>query len=133
MFDWLQDAPLFNLCTDFSFIISRIPERLDVLGKWFNASIKLIKKLCMILVLAMMGHILNWIFKWNMKRMRIKLSLKSKTLLKKEMKKIEIHFENYFKMKQNLSSVLILNWMWKNNYLRNKNLLQKELGLDGPP
>ena len=44
-----------------------------------------------------------------MKRMRIKLSLKSKTLLKKEMKKIEIHFENYFKMKQNLSSVLILN------------------------
>ena len=45
--------------------------------------------------------------------MRMKLSLKSKTLLKKEMKKIEIHFENYFKMKQNLSSVLILNWMWK--------------------
>ena len=51
-----------NLWTDVSFIlfiVSRILERPDIQDKWFNASIKLIKRLCMMLDLALMGHILN--------------------------------------------------------------------------
>ena len=61
MFDWLQDAPLFKLMYRyFIHYYNRILERPDIQGKWFNASIKLIKRLCMMLVLALMGHILNF-------------------------------------------------------------------------
>ena len=38
-----------NLCTDILFIISRISERPDIQGYWFNASIKVIQRLCMML------------------------------------------------------------------------------------
>ena len=60
MFDRLQDETLFIL-----FVATKISERSDIQSKWFitNASIKLIKRLCMMLVLALMGHILNQIFK----------------------------------------------------------------------
>ena len=52
-----------NLRTDISFIVTKISDRPDIRGKWFNTSIKLIKRMCMILVLALMGHILNQMFK----------------------------------------------------------------------
>ena len=60
MFDWIQDPPLIKLMCDAAFIITRILRRPDVQGKWFNANIKLIKRMRMMLVL---GHILNKIFK----------------------------------------------------------------------
>ena len=38
-------------------------ERPDIQGEWFKASTKVMKRLCMMLVLAPMDHILNQIFK----------------------------------------------------------------------
>ena len=39
---------------------------------------------------------IKFVLKWNMKRMLMELSLKSKMFLKSEMKEIEIHFVNWF-------------------------------------
>ena len=64
MFDLLQGAPCSKVCADVSFIVTRISEWPDIRGKWFNALIiKLIKRLCVMLVLALMSHILKKIFK----------------------------------------------------------------------
>ena len=40
-------------------------ERPNIKDKCFNASIKLIKRLCLILVLGLRGHTLNKTFKMN--------------------------------------------------------------------
>ena len=53
----------FRMClcsylrADILFMVSRTSKRSDIQGKWINASIKLIKSLCMMLLLALMGHI----------------------------------------------------------------------------
>ena len=52
-----------NLCGDIPFIATRILKRPDIHDKWFNANIKLIKRLCMMLVLTLMALISNYIFK----------------------------------------------------------------------
>ena len=59
MFDWLCS----NVRDDVAFIVTRISKRADIQGESFNASIKLIMTLWMMLVLALMGDILNKIFK----------------------------------------------------------------------
>ena len=51
-----------NLCANVAFIVTKILQRPDIQGKWFNACIKLIKRLCMMSVVALLGHILNKIF-----------------------------------------------------------------------
>ena len=52
-----------NINPDVAFIVTRISERPHIQGKWLNACIKLIKRLFMMMVWAIMGHILNKIFK----------------------------------------------------------------------
>ena len=51
-----------NLCDNVALTVTRISERPNIQDKWFNANIKLIKKLYMMLVLALMGYILKKIF-----------------------------------------------------------------------
>ena len=52
-----------NLCADVVFIIIAISQRPDIQSKSFNACIKLIQGLSMMMVWALMGHIINIIFK----------------------------------------------------------------------
>ena len=42
-----------NLCANVAFIVTKILQRPDIQGKWFNACIKLIKRLCMMSVVAL--------------------------------------------------------------------------------
>ena len=70
-----------------------------------------------------MGHILNKTFK-----------IKYETHAYGIEYDIENVFQKWNEKKNNKNSVLILNWMWKKKiHFRNKNILRKELGLDGPP
>ena len=66
------------LCTDILFMVTRISKKSDIQGKWFNASIKFIKSLCMMLILALVGHILNLIFKMKYEKHAHGIELKSK-------------------------------------------------------
>ena len=52
-----------NIYADVTFIVTRISEGSDIQGKWLNAFIKLFKRQFMMMVLALMGHTLNKIFK----------------------------------------------------------------------
>ena len=52
-----------NIYADVAFIVTRILERPDIQGKWLNACVKLIKIPFMMTVLAIIGHVLNKIFK----------------------------------------------------------------------
>ena len=83
-----------NLCADVAFIVTRISERLDIQGKWFNASIKLIKRLFLILVFALMGHILNKNFKMKYEAHAYEIEFEIENILKSEIEKIEINLEN---------------------------------------
>ena len=79
-------------CTSVGFIVTKISERPDIQGKWFNARIKLIRRLCMMMVLALMGHILHDIFKMKFETHAYGIAFEMKN--KKKTKKKEVHFEN---------------------------------------
>ena len=53
-----------KFCADIAFKVARISERPNK-GKWFIAIIKLLKRLCMMLVLVVIGQESNRIYKVN--------------------------------------------------------------------
>ena len=89
-------------CTSVGFIVTKISETPDIQGKWFNARIKLIMRLCIMMVLALMGHVLNEIFKMKFETHGYGIEFEIGNVLKSEMKRkkkkkrkeIEVHFEN---------------------------------------
>ena len=72
-----------KLCADVAFIVARILERPDIQGKRFNACIKLIKRLCIMFVWALMGHISNKIFKMEYEAHAYGIELEFENVLKK--------------------------------------------------
>ena len=72
-----------KLCADVAFTVARILERSDIQGKRFNARIKLIKRLCIMLVWALMGHILNKILKMEYEAHAYGIELQFENVFKK--------------------------------------------------
>lgn len=72
-----------QLRPDVAFTVIRISERPYIQSKWFNARIKCIKRLCMTLVLALMGHILNKTFKMKYQTHAYRIDFEMKNVLKR--------------------------------------------------